>query len=112
MKLTFFKKMTLLFLFSLYKLNSRNSTLSKTAGVADGSRRAALMKVTIQGFMSSEENGDEMIDGKRRAVIKVKSLSWRFSRIGWNFKRLYHKIEKRKSKQQTVLHVIGNRYLR
>ena len=53
-----------------------------------------------------------MIDGKRRAVIKVKPLSWRFSRIGRIFKRLHHKIEKRKSKQQTVLHVIGNRYLR
>ena len=62
--------------------------------------------------MLSEESGDEMIDGKRRAVIKVKPLSWRFSRIGWIFKQLDHKIEKRKSKQQTVLHVIGNRYLR
>ena len=52
-----------------------------------------------------------MIDGKRRAVIKVKPLSWRFSRIGRIFKRLHHKIEKWKSKQQTVL-LIGNRYLR
>ena len=70
------------------------------------------MKVMIREFMSSEESGDEMIDGKRRAVIKVKPLSWRFSRIGRIFKRLDHQIEKRKSKQQTVLHVIGNRYLR
>ena len=61
------------------------------------------MKVMIQEFMSSEESGDEIIDGKRRAVIKVKPLSWRFSRIGRIFKRLDHKIEKRKSKQQTVL---------
>ena len=45
------------------------------AGVADGSRREALMKVMIQEFMSSEESRDEMIDGKRRAVIKVKPLS-------------------------------------
>ena len=36
------------------------------------------MKVMIQEFMSSEESGDEIIDGKRRAVIKVKPLSWRF----------------------------------
>ena len=70
------------------------------------------MKVMIQEYMSSEESGDEIIDGKRRAVIKVKPLSWRFSRIGRIFKWLDHKIEKRKSKQQTVLHVIVNRYLR
>ena len=70
------------------------------------------MKVLIREFMSSEESGDEMIDGKRRAVIKVKPLSWWFSRIRRIFKRLDHKIEKRKLKQQTVLHVIGNRYLR
>ena len=70
------------------------------------------MKVMIREFMSSEESGDEMIDGKRRAVIKVKPLPWRSSRIGRIFKRLDHKIEKRKSKQQTVPHVIGNRYLR
>ena len=31
----------------------------------------------IREFMSSEESGDEMIDGKRRAVIKVKPLPWR-----------------------------------
>ena len=69
------------------------------------------MKVMIREFMSSEESGDEMMDGKR-AVIKVKPLPWRSSHIGRIFKWLDHKIEKRKSKQQTVTHVIGNRYLR
>ena len=72
--LLFNKMLTLLFLFSLYKLNSRKSTLSKMAGVADGSRREALMKVMMREFMSSE---DEMIDDKRRAVIKVKPLPLR-----------------------------------
>ena len=78
MNVLLFKKMlTLLFLFSLYKLNSRKSTLSKTAEVADGSRREALMKVIMREFMLSEESGDEMIDDKRRAVIKVKPLPLR-----------------------------------
>ena len=40
------------------------------------------MKVMIREFMSSEESGDEMIDGKRRAVVKVKSLPWKSSCIG------------------------------
>ena len=84
--LLFKKILTLLFLFSLYKLNSRNSTLSKTAGVADGSRREALMKVIMREFMSSEESGNEMINNKRRAesnlAIKV------YSRIGRIFKWL------------------------
>ena len=53
--LLFKKMLTLLFLFSLYKLNSRKSTLSKRAGVPDGSRKEALMKVMIREFMSSEE---------------------------------------------------------
>ena len=48
--------------------------------------------------MSSEENRDGMIDGKRRAVIKVKPLPWRSSRIGRMFKWLDHKIEKKKLK--------------
>ena len=52
------------------------------------------MKVMIREFMSSEESGDEMIEGKRRAVIKVKPLPWRSSRICRIFKRLDHKIEK------------------
>ena len=51
------------------------------------------MKVMIQEF-SSEESGNEMIDGKRRAMIKVKPLPWRSSHIGRIFKRLDHKIEK------------------
>ena len=51
------------------------------------------MKVMMREFMSSEENGDEMIVRKRLAVIKVKLLPWRFSCIGRP-------------------HVIGNRYLR
>ena len=82
------------------------------AGVADVWKRESLMKVMIREFMSSEESGDEMINGKRKAVIKVKPLPWRSSRIGQIFKRLDHKIAKRKSKQQTVPDVIGNRYLR
>ena len=51
------------------------------------------MKV-IREFMSSEKSGDEMIDGKRRAVIRVKPLPWKSSRIGLSLKRLDHKIEK------------------
>ena len=49
--------------------------------------------------MLSEESGDEMTDGKKRAVIKFKPLPWRSSHINRIFKRLDHKIEKRKSKQ-------------
>ena len=75
--LLFKKLLTLLFLFSLYKFDSKKSTLSKTAEVEGGSRREALVKVMIRKFMSSEESGDEMIDGKRRAVIKVKTLPLR-----------------------------------
>ena len=66
------------------------------------------MKGMIGEFLSIEESGDEMIDGKKRAVIKLETFPWRFSRIGRIFKQLDHKIEKRKSKQQTVTHVIGN----
>ena len=44
--------LTLLSLFSLNEFNSRNSTLSKMAGVADGSRRETFMKVMIRDFMS------------------------------------------------------------
>ena len=57
------------------------------------------MKVMMREFMSSEENVDEMIVRKRRAVIKVKPLPLRFNRIGRIFKRLDHNTEKRKSKQ-------------
>ena len=51
------------------------------------------MKVMIREFMPSEESGNEMIDGKRRAVIKVKALPWRSSRIGRIFKRLKLRME-------------------
>lgn len=70
------------------------------------------MKLMIRDFMSSEESGEEMVDGERRAVIKVKPLPWRASRVDRIFKQLDSKGEKRKSrqsKQQTLPRVAGCR---
>ena len=83
----------------------------KTSTLPDA-QREAIMKLMIRDFMSSEESGEEMVDGERRAVIKVKPQPWRASRVDRMFKQLDSKGEKRKSKQskqQTLPRVVGCR---
>lgn len=80
----------------------------KTSTLADAQRDA----IMVRDFMSSEESGEEMVDGERRAIIKVKPLLWRVSRVDRIFKQIDSKGDKRKSrqsKQQTLPRVVGSR---
>ena len=58
------------------------STISDT-------RKDALKKVMLRSFLSSEESGEDCIDGEAtKSVLLVKSLPWRVAKLGCIFKQL------------------------
>ena len=70
------------------------------------------MKVMLTSFMSSEESGEESIDGEveKRPVMIIKPLLWRSKKLGRILKQLDRKSERKKSKQsrqQTLLRIVG-----
>ena len=80
------------------------------ASVSDA-QRDALLKIMTKDFMSSEESGEEIVDGEKRAVIQVKPLLWRATHLHRILKQLDRRTEKRKSKQsrqQTLPRVVGS----
>ena len=74
-------------------------------------QKDALKKVMLRSFMSSEENGEDCINGEAaKSVLLVKSLPWRVAKLGRIFKQLDKKTAKYKSKhsqQQTLPCIIG-----
>jgi len=62
--------------------------------------------------MSSDESGEEEIaNGEKRQVLKIKPLRWRAAKVDCFFKQLDHKASKlksRQSKQQTLPRVAGS----
>lgn len=80
-------------------------------------QRYALKKVMVKEFVSSEESGEEIVDGERRAVFLVKPLPWRARRLDRIFQQLDRKACKNKteqSKQQTLprARAVGSRSTR
>lgn len=82
----------------------------KTTSLSD-EQRELLKKVMIKAFISSEESGEETTETReKRAVLMIKPLPWRASRVDRFFKQLDRKGSKQKSKQskqQTLQRVIG-----
>ena len=71
-----------------------------------------LKKVMLTAFMSSEESGEESIEGEtdQRAVLLVKPLPWRSPRLARILKQLDRKASRKKSKQslqQTLSRIQG-----
>ena len=90
-------------------MDIRQSIVLKSSSVTD-THRDALKKIMVKEFISSEESGEEVVDGERRAILLVKPLSWRASRVERIFKQLDRKADKNKtkqSKQQTLPRAIG-----
>ena len=80
------------------------------ASVSDA-QRDALLKIMSKDFMSSEESGEEILDGERKSVIQVRPLPWRASCLQRILKQLDRKMDRRKSKQsrqQTLPRVVGS----
>ena len=80
------------------------------ASVSDA-QRDALLKIMNKDFMSSEESGEEILDGERKSVIQVRPLPWRASHLQRILKQLDRKMDRRKSKQsrqQTLPRVVGS----
>lgn len=70
------------------------------------------MEKGFKDFISSEESGEETINGEERQVICIKVLPWRAPKVDRFFKALDHKAAKyksRQSKQQTLPRVVGGR---
>lgn len=98
--LSLFFTLLSLFKFFLYKLESRKSALiTSTATTAE--MKESLKKVMLTSFMSSEESGEESVDGQseKRAIILVKPLPWRSPRLSCILKQLDWKASRKKSKQ-------------
>ena len=57
-------------------MNYRKSALLHFVSVSDA-QRDALLKIRTKDFMSSEESGEEIVDGEKRAVIQVKPLPYK-----------------------------------
>lgn len=89
----------------MVKLESRNAVLLKTNSLTDA-QKDLWKKVVIKEFMSSEESGEEEIaNGEKRQVLKIKPMHWRAAKVDRFFKQLDHKASKvksRQSKQQTL----------
>ena len=62
----------------------------KSSSVTD-TQRDAFKKVLVREFMSSEESGEEVVDGEKRSVLLVKPLPWRASKLDRIFKQVDHK---------------------
>ena len=73
-------------------MESRTSALM-TSTVISSAQRDALKKVMLAAFMSSEESGEEFIEGEtdKRAVLLVKPLPWRSPRLERILKQLDRK---------------------
>ena len=83
-----------------------------TSTVTSPAQKDGLKKVMLATFMSSEESGEESIDGEteKRSVLLVKPLPWRSPRLARIFKQLDRKASRKKSKQslqQTRPRVVG-----
>ena len=98
--------------FFLQKFESRKAAFLKTGRLTD-TQRDLWRKVLIKDFISSEESGEENVDGAaERQVMYVKTLPWRAPRVDRLFKTLDHKAAKHKShqlKEQTLPRVVGRR---
>lgn len=97
--------------FFLQKFESRKAAFLKTNQLSDA-QRDVWRKVLIKDFISSEESGEESVDGEERQVIYVKTLPWRAPRVDRFFKKLDNKAARnksRQSKQQTLPRVGGRR---
>ena len=82
----------------------------KSSSLTDA-QRDAVNKIMLKEFMSSEESGEEVIDGERRPILLVKPLPWRAGKVNRIFKQLDHKACKNKSKQskqQTLPRAVGS----
>ena len=60
-----------------------------TSTVTSPAQKDGLKKVMLAAFMSSEESGEESIDGEteKRSVLLVKPLLWRSPRLAHIFKQ-------------------------
>ena len=83
----------------------------KTTSLTDA-QRDLWKKVLIKEFMSSEESGEEDIgNGERQQVIRIKPLHWRAPKVNRFIKQLDHnacKVKSRQSKQQILPRVTGS----
>ena len=63
--------------------------------------KETLKKVMLASFMSSKESAEESVEGQedKRAVMLVKPLPWRSSRLTRILHQLDHKASRKKSKQ-------------
>ena len=53
----------------------------------------------VSSFISSEESGEEVIDGKTCQYLYVKSLPWREAKVNRFMRQMDEKVKKKQSKR-------------
>ena len=88
---------TLCFTF-IQKLDNRKSALERANSMSE-EMKTKWREVLFTSFISSEESGEEEIDGEMEPVLYVKTLPWRAAKVNRFRKQMDEKFKKRQSKR-------------
>ena len=93
----------------MQKLETRKAALERSTTIATD-KKAKWREILIGSLISSEESGEEEVDGNLQLVLYVKSLPWRAGKATRFFKQLDDKNKRtlsKRAKQQTLLRKPG-----
>ena len=83
----------------LQKLQLRRAALEHTTAFSEVQKSKWREVLTSPKFMSSEESGEELIDGKTNPILYVKPLPWRKACVTKFLKIMDEKAKTRQSKR-------------
>ena len=84
------------FFLLLQKLEARKSALERTSALTN-EQKERWRQVLVTNFISSEESGEEEIDGDVQQYLYVKLLPWRDRKVNKFMKSMDDKIKKKQS---------------
>ena len=85
-------------------MESRKAALERTNALSPD-QKISWRKLLVPSFISSEDSGQEEVDGEASSFIYVKSLPWRESKVNKFMKQMDEKAKKKQSlraKRQTM----------
>ena len=80
------------FYYILQKLESRRAALERTNALCE--QKTKWQEVLVSSFISSEESGEEVIDGETCQYLFVKSLPWRETKVNRFMSQMDEKLKK------------------
>ena len=89
---------------NLQKLESRKAALEHTNALSS-EQKARWRTVLVSSFVSSEESGQEEVEGEQTSFLFVKSLPWREAKLSKFMRQMDEKVRKKQSargKRQTL----------